>query len=114
MALKCPQGYTEINGKCEWMYQQGDANLDGTPNTGGDQGNGGFWSNVGNAIEQYGPTVLVGAGTFWQSQQTKNQPTTPAGTPPPSAAQKPGFPTWGYFAIGAGVLLIVVLLLRRK
>jgi len=112
--LNCPSGYTEINGSCQWMYQQGDANLDGTPNTGGDQG-GNFWSKVGNAVEQYGPLILVGAGTFWQSQQNKNQPTTPAGTPPPPPQpQKAGFPTWGYFAIGAAVLLIVVLLIRKK
>lgn len=36
--MRCEAGYVLVNGKCQWNYLPGDANLDGTPNTTSDKG----------------------------------------------------------------------------
>lgn len=114
--MACPSGYMERNGGCEYIgYLPGDANLDGTPNTTGDQG-GNFWSQVGDAVSKYGPLILIGAGTFWQSKQGggNNQPANTSNTPPAPASNKQSVPVWAWVLIAVAVLMLIVMLVRKK
>lgn len=112
--MSCPSGYIlGSSGDCEYVgYLPGDMNLDGTPDTDSD---GGWWSKVGDLAQQYGPLILIGAGTWWQSRQNKDTPPpTNGGTPTPPAAQPSKPNVWLYVGIGVAVLVVGVLLLRRK
>lgn len=111
--MACPQGYVEINGQCQWQYVPGDANLDGTPNMPADQGHG-FWSNLGNLFNQYGPAVLIGAGTWWQSRQNPTLPPGATNNPPPPAPAKTGPPKWIWVAASLVLVIVLVLVLRRR
>lgn len=111
--MSCPTGYI-LNkaGACEWNYMPGDNNLDGTPDTPENEGSsgGGFWGKVGNAVKDYGPAILIGAGGWWQNNQNKNQ-----GTQPPVRPTEPAkatVPVWVWIA-GAALLLVVLVLLIR-
>jgi hypothetical protein len=91
-------------------YMQGDSNLDGTPETPDNPKKSGWLKDV---LNQWGPVILVGAGSWWQSKQQGTQPPNQY-TPPPAEPEKKGTPVWVWVVVGVVVLGGTVLLLRKK
>lgn len=88
---------------------QGDSNLDGTPDTPDNPQKTGWFKDV---LNQWGPVILVGAGTWWQSKQQGTQP--PGNYNPPPAPEKKSTPVWVWVLVGVVVLVLMVVLLRKK
>lgn len=108
----CDPGFIEMeDGSCVYDFTS-TVNPDGTPKVEKEN----WWEKVGDVIKDYGPVILIGAGTWWQNKQDKDAPNggTPTPTPKPPAAPAKNN-TMLYIGIGVAVLLVVaVLMLRRK
>jgi hypothetical protein len=67
--MACPQGeYFD-----EFMQACLPADMQDSFDTNQASGGGSnFWDKVKDAVGQYGPSILIGAGGYWQGQQSKN------------------------------------------